>query len=68
MGGGRVGGLWYMGESKDSISDRRRKPFGQFDKHVKVLESFLEAGERADRIHCLGEEELTHRVLKSAVG
>lgn len=37
-----------MGESKDSISDRKRKPLGEFDKHVKVRQSFSVAG--ADRI------------------
>lgn len=63
MGGGGVGGLWCAGESKDSISDRRRKPFGQFDKHVKVRESFSEAGERADRIHCLEHLKLENRQI-----
>ena len=32
------GSLWNVGETKDSILDRKRKPFGQFHKHVRCRE------------------------------
>ena len=32
------GSLWNAGETTDSILDRKRKPFGQFHKHVRRRE------------------------------
>lgn len=33
-------GLLYVEQTKDSILDRKREPFGRLDKHVKLQESF----------------------------
>lgn len=32
------GSLWNVGETKGSILDRKRKPFGQLYKHVRCRE------------------------------